>query len=270
MNEIDNNFRNLDDFLNFLNRLNTLEIIHTSIQGISANGISNPINNDRSSFDQIKLERENLRESILVNGVNSRHRAILLNLLNNVNLDNSRNLVMHLAEGITDLALFMRGVFPKVICSEFSDVPETINNLFPIPINDLLCMPYHNSVFDACLSCDVFEHLPDIDTALREYYRILKPNSVLLASFPMAYGQENSIEKARLSEGAVEYLMEPEFHGDPVNSNGVLVFTVPGWDILEKCRAAGFNDAYINFTSSEKFGILASDIPGVLTLVAKK
>jgi len=45
--------------------------------------------------------------------------------------------------------------------------------------------------------------------------------------------------------GELECLLPEQYHGNPVSEKGSLVFYDFGWDILESCKAAGFNDAYL-------------------------
>jgi hypothetical protein len=35
-------------------------------------------------------------------------------------------------------------------------------------------------------------------------------------------------------------LLEPEYHGDPLSSDGILCFYHFGWDLLEEFRRCGF------------------------------
>ena len=44
--------------------------------------------------------------------------------------------------------------------------------------------------------------------------------------------------------GEVEQIMEPEYHGDPMNEQGVLCFQHFGWDIIDSLLKVGFSNAY--------------------------
>jgi SAM-dependent methyltransferase len=46
------------------------------------------------------------------------------------------------------------------------------------------CIPFPDSFFDCIVSNMVFEHVEDIDLALAEIKRVLKPNGVVLSIFP--------------------------------------------------------------------------------------
>jgi hypothetical protein len=56
--------------------------------------------------------------------------------------------------------------------------------------------------------------------------------------------------------GGGEHLLPPEYHGDPLNSNGCLCFYHFAWNLLEKLRQIGFNDVTAHFYYSSQFGYL--------------
>ncbi len=105
----------------------------------------------------------------------------------------------------------------------------------------------------------VFEHVYDIDMALSDTARILRPGGTFLGTFPFLFYSETSSQRARLKHGKIEHLLFPPiFHGDPLDPAGCLVFELPGWDILERATAAGFSDAAVEFICDQEKGITAS------------
>ena len=105
---------------------------------------------------------------------------------------------------------------------------------------------------------------------MSETRRLLRDGGVCLATFPFAAGQIESVVRARLVDGQVEHLIEPpEYHGNPVDPEGSLVFAVPGWDILDLCRSVGFAVAEMIFVSSFPRAITATDCAGVFILRAE-
>jgi len=54
--------------------------------------------------------------------------------------------------------------------------------------DDLEELSFKDNAFDSALSFDVLEHIPDLDKALSEMRRVLKPKGMLVASFPNKYG----------------------------------------------------------------------------------
>ena len=97
--------------------------------------------------------------------------------------------------------------------------------------------------FDAVLSLDVLEHVPDYRAALREFARVLRPGGQCVLSVPFYVDRESTETLARMdADGRVEHLQPPEYHGDPLGG-GVLCFHHFGWDLLAAMREAGFSDA---------------------------
>jgi len=110
------------------------------------------------------------------------------------------------------------------------------------------------------LSFDVLEHIPNYKKALSECYRCLKPGGTLYFSIPFVKASEHNIVRANLSEtGEIINLLPPEYHGNPLNSDGILCFYHFGWEILNDLKNAGFNDAKALLYWSEKFGYLGGE-----------
>lgn len=49
---------------------------------------------------------------------------------------------------------------------------------------DALAIPFNNGIFDIVICSEVLEHIPDIDLALEEFYRVLKQDGTLIISTP--------------------------------------------------------------------------------------
>ncbi|MBS0243140.1 MAG: class I SAM-dependent methyltransferase, partial [Proteobacteria bacterium] len=131
-------------------------------------------------------------------------------------------------------------------------------------------LSFRDGTFDMYLSSEVLEHVPSIPLTLREARRILRPGGVFLATFPFRLVDPHSQEKARLENGTIVYLTEPEYHGNPVDpKGGSLVFTIPGWDILDHCRNAGFGYPSMRFVHSGAMGITGPGCAGIFALVAR-
>ena len=110
------------------------------------------------------------------------------------------------------------------------------------------------------LSFDVLELVPDYHSALREFYRVLAPGGQALISVPFAF-QDGTITRATVdSDGYIEHLMEPEYHGDPLSDEGVLCYYNFGVDFLEDLRKAGFQDAFLLCYISREWGYFAQQV----------
>lgn len=47
-----------------------------------------------------------------------------------------------------------------------------------------------------------------------------------------------------MRDGEIAELLSPQYHVEPIDPQGSLVFYDFGWEILERCRQAGFVDAF--------------------------
>jgi SAM-dependent methyltransferase len=245
------------------------------IEYISKHGVDDPHCAITYSPNQVVITGGNFRETIKAGSLISRHRAMLLELQrvakNDMNQLVSRQCKVYAPEGVTDFALYLRGAYPKFIGSEFAQTDKERGELFPIPSQDLQALTFSDGVFDLVLSNDVFEHVPDLDQALREIVRVLNDTGVLIATFPFLFQCDKSIVKARLVGGEIEHLVEPEYHGNPMRADeGSLVFELPAWDVVERAKNAGFSDAYFSYISSAKYGVVGQGINGVFVFVAMK
>jgi SAM-dependent methyltransferase len=125
---------------------------------------------------------------------------------------------------------------------------------------DLTRLTFRNEYFHKILSFDCFEHIEDYRKALSECFRVLKSGGKLLFSVPFDRNAEmNSIRARSNSDGLINHILEPEYHGDPINEGGCLCFYHFGWEILQDLKNVGFDHAYAVFVWSAVFGYLGGE-----------
>jgi SAM-dependent methyltransferase len=219
--------------------------------------------------NEVVLTGKNFREHLIARGLNSRQRAVLELLAMEDKVAKNRNSKVYAPEAVTDLALVLRGRYPYFAGSEYINNPERRAEMFPVEHQDLQSLTFRSSTFDAVVSCDVLEHVPSIEAAIDEMYRILKPGGLMLATHPFTWRQQ-SLARSSIVNGEVVHHMTPEYHGNPVDPDGSLVYTVPGWDILELCRTIGFRHAEMVMIISSKLGIIGVGPPFINVLRARK
>jgi SAM-dependent methyltransferase len=142
------------------------------------------------------------------------------------------------------LSRYLRRASRSVQTSEYlpSVAPGTLHE--GVRCEDVQRLTYPDASFDLVTHTEVLEHVPDDARALVELLRVLRPGGAMLFTVPM-HGGPRTIERARLRDGAVEHLLEPVHHRDPLRPEGILAFRDYGRDILDRLRAAGFVDAGI-------------------------
>ena len=178
---------------------------------------------------------------------------------------------IYAAEGLTAFAMRMRGLYPRFLGSEFTFDQVRKEWMYPIPLEDLQNLSLPDGAFDIVSTNEVLEHVPSIDSALEEIARVLRPGGWHIGTVPFYYFYENGERRAILDgDGNIVHLLEPQYHGDPMNEGGVLVFEIPAWDIIERAHRAGFKDAFMRFVVSARHGAVAEHIGGILVLCCEK
>lgn len=155
---------------------------------------------------------------------------------------------LYLSERVTPLYTHLQGRFPNLVGSEYlgDRVPlgaerDGIRN------ENLEQLTFKDDIFDCILSFDVLEHVTDEMVAFRECYRCLKRGGLLFFSVPFAYDRDEKVIRAKvLSNGSIEHLMEPEYHGNPLDhENTSLCFRYFAWDVLKDLQSIGFAETKV-------------------------
>lgn len=155
---------------------------------------------------------------------------------------------IYLYEQVTSFYSWMRTTFAdaNVIGSEYLDdnIPGgTIIN--GVRHEDATSLSFADASFDLIVSCEVFEHVPDIRSTLSEAVRVLRPGGQLIMTIPFHSMEETTVQRATLEHGKLTHHLPPQYHGNPVSPDGSLVYFDYGWDFLSMCRDAGFKDTYM-------------------------
>jgi SAM-dependent methyltransferase len=105
-------------------------------------------------------------------------------------------------------------------------------------VNGIRCenlehLSFDNESFDLHITQDVFEHLFNPAAASREIARTLRPGGAHIFTTPLVRKNEPTRFCASLApDGTVIHLAEPpEYHGNPISSEGSLVTVNWGYDI---------------------------------------
>lgn len=113
-----------------------------------------------------------------------------------------------------------------------------------IPSESLMCLSYADSSFDLVVTSETLEHVPDLEVALFEIRRVLKPNGVHIFTVPVVWERAATRQRAYLQNGEFIHALPPSFHGcrSEKETNGeYLVFYEFGADFVERCRRTDFD-----------------------------
>jgi glycosyltransferase involved in cell wall biosynthesis/SAM-dependent methyltransferase len=158
------------------------------------------------------------------------------------------NSSIYITEQTTSLYAWLKERHPNLKGSEFlgSSYPggTVIDGLRN---EDLTKLTFDSSSFDYILSFDVLEHVADDLAAFSQVYRCLKPGGTFLFAAPFLKDRTEKLIRAKmLPDGTVEHLMEPEYHGNPVDmENGALCFRYFAWDLINDLKHVGFKVAEV-------------------------
>lgn len=168
---------------------------------------------------------------------------------------------VYITEQVTALYAQLHWRLGHLVGSEFISremAPGEVNGQ-GIRHEDLTRLSFGAEEFDAVLTFDVLEHVPDYLSALRECYRVLKPGGRLLISVPFRFFEQETLVRATVAdEGTVTHLQPPEIHGDPLCSDGCLAYYNYGWDLLDDLKRVGFVEAAVLTYWSRSLGYLGA------------
>ncbi|MDP2226571.1 MAG: methyltransferase domain-containing protein, partial [Moraxellaceae bacterium] len=237
------------------------------VDRVLTNGFVEPLTGIHRWPEDISIRPDALHESISCQEMNSRKRALLLVLQTELRIRGwlgRRNLRILAPEALSRLARVLRGSFPYFYGTEYLPTEMERRSYFPVPHMDLQKTNLPDNSFDVFISGDVLEHIPDPEAAWAEIRRVVKPGGLIISSFPFDPNRATTLVKAHLNpEGQIEHLTAPEYHGNPVDpAAGSLVFALPGWDLLNRFRAAGCSDPAMSLVASATHGIASDGQPG--------
>lgn len=192
-----------------------------------------------------------------ITGLNNRQRAAVQ--LTDSELGLLAGESVYITEQVTPLYSLLQRRHLPIVGSEFlgNAVPLGERNAHGVRNEDLTQLTFSDESFDAVLSFDCFEHMPDFSAGIREVSRVVKSGGRLMWSVPFRADREANLLRASLgSDGEVLHHEPAEYHGDPINSAGCLCFTHFGWEMLGQVEKAGFREAYAVAYWSDIFGYL--------------
>lgn len=180
------------------------------------------------------------------------------------NLGCTRDAAIYISEQSTQLYRYLKDHYPNLVGSEYfgERLPFGATDPHTGYRNESVTqLTFADSSLDFMLSFDVFEHVPDYLTALRECRRCLKPGGKLLYTVPFNKGATPTEVRARIdAAGNIEHLCEPTYHGDPINKDGCLCYYTFGWELLAQIKALGFKSSQAHMYWSREYAYLGHEL----------
>jgi SAM-dependent methyltransferase len=116
----------------------------------------------------------------------------------------------------------------------FPDVPAGAEQ-DGIRCENLERLGFGDAEIDVHVTQDVMEHILDPDAAFREIARTLRPGGAHVFTVPLVRREKPSRARVqRRADGSLEHLLEPQYHGNPIDPNGSLVTMDWGYDICDR------------------------------------
>lgn len=202
----------------------------------------------------------NLRETVNCPETffNTRMRAVI-QAIKDGGLDVAASYYM--MEQKTPLFRYFKGQLPRLVGSEFlgDGIPLGESDADGLRNEDATRLTFRDNSFDVLLSFDVLEHIPDYLTAFREARRVLRPGGCFYFTAPFIPKFYDHSIRARIEDGNIVHLLEPEWHGDPVTGEGILCFQHFGWKIVEEMKSVGFSEVSALVFDQVEYGYYTPD-----------
>jgi SAM-dependent methyltransferase len=146
---------------------------------------------------------------------------------------------------------------PNYTASEYLSMEytsgEVINGILH---QDLTKTSFVDNSFDVVLSSDVFEHIPKPYEGFQEIYRILKCGGRHIFTVPFYSDRYQDEVRCKLQEdGSIHHILPPVYHGDPIRTEGILVYVIFSLEMLVKLSNFGYNSRMYN-VKNYWYGIL--------------
>jgi len=206
-----------------------------------------------------------LREGMVCQrcGISSRGRLLFDAIGETVGSDaNPRGAIL---EALSPFAAALLTRYPSLTMSEYlggdmKSGESLILRGMIVRHESMLQLSYPDASLDVVSHSDVLEHVYDTDLALRESLRVLRSGGACVFLMPFFPFRPQSLLRGRLrSDGTIEDIEKPEFHGDVVTGKGIYTFHYFGMDFIDRVREAGFRDVQVGLAHDAFQGYLSNN-----------
>jgi SAM-dependent methyltransferase len=132
-----------------------------------------------------------------------------------------------------------------LISAEFMEGADSGQMVHGIRCENMEHLSFGSQTIDLIIHTSVMEHVRKPINAFEEMYRILKPKGLMLFEVPMtttgnAGIRTKTIPRVDVSKSEDKVILPPVYHGDPMRSEGALVYNDFGLDIIQQLEGVGF------------------------------
>ncbi|OUD15246.1 class I SAM-dependent methyltransferase [Thioflexithrix psekupsensis] len=241
----------LDGYCKVCEKPTLFQVDHISSSGANEEGIIIP----------------NWRERLVCEcELNNRQRAILHQVkcaVQHISPAMANKPFIYAMEQVTPLYQMLARLFPNAQCigSEFIDEKYPSGTVVNgIRHENAEALSFANDQLNIVISNDVLEHVNDPQQALAEIFRVLAPGGELFLTIPFHITTEETVRRAEYKAGQLTHYLPAQYHGNPMSSEGSLVFHDFGWDFLKQMQAIGFESAALCLYWSRFYGYLGAPL----------
>ncbi|MFC1888284.1 methyltransferase domain-containing protein [Thermodesulfobacteriota bacterium] len=94
---------------------------------------------------------------------------------------------------------------------------------------------------DLVIMQDILEHVSDFEVTFNEIHRVLRPDGLCIFTVPYHEGHNTQRRAEVNTSGSVTHLLPPVYHEDPMQPEGILVFTDFGCDLPDLLARRGMS-----------------------------
>jgi SAM-dependent methyltransferase len=169
----------------------------------------------------------------------------------------TNNIKIYNTDTIDSFYKFLRA-HESFFCSEFKlNIPLGENIGERVSNQSLERLTFDNAFFDVVITEDVLEHVRLYEKAVREIYRILKPNGYFIFTIPF-YFDRMTVTRVDTSGKRDVHILPPQYHGGPLRGK-MLSYRTFGLDFLDFLKSIGFTaEARFSKYADLTFGIVDS------------
>lgn len=178
-------------------------------------------------------------------GSTDRERLVYIYLKNEVKIFDIRNIkILHLAPEKKLSSILCKSGFEKYICgdlfTEGYNYPDYVENM------NVLNIPYEDNYFDIVICNHLLEHVPNDIDAMKELFRVLKPNGKAILQVPISKNSKKTLEDFSITNPKEREVVFGQF--DHVR--------IYGQDYENRLSSVGFKVERINISKKyEKNGL---------------